>query len=1200
MKGLRFFGSGTKENLAQFTFYRKDTLVLKVKSTMFIFKKNQVISNNGIVIFPLDTDSIYHPGLRFNYTISTREVVLIRNKENIGRTPFSDTYHGVDMNIGKIKWKMGTPKLEFLPGPIQSITYLESNSYYSEDKYMDLQKLDDINPLVAVRRFVRKNGNDNNFYDNEFADFMRMSLPAIHRYLLKLAFEGYLTYVLETGVVTVKPKLYHYLKSSVGKEDYDVISFMSNAKGKSGEMSLLNYNDKMEAIDKIFLSDSQNVVVYPQNGEIILKRNRDFAFDGYVNAGLFQFVGSNFDFHYSDFKIDLNNVETVQMYVKSKTEFDKYGDPVLVPVQTQFHNVKGDLLIDKPYNKSGIKKAPRYPIFNSKKKSYVYYDAPNIQDGAYEKEEFYVQLEPYSFDSLDNFDNKSLRFKGFFNSADILPDMNEEIYLRPDLSLGFVKKSPPEGFPIYKGKAKLFGDIDLSNKGLLSQGEIKYLYSVTKSSDITLLPKELKAKAESFINKKITSSPEFPQVEGLAVDIDWFAYQDSMQIKSLDNPIQMYDKLTYLTGALLLRSTGMYGSGLLDLTKAELNSDLFHFESITMDADTSAFRLKTEGDDGFDFKTDDVNAHLDYKERKGVFKSNGEASFVEFPKNQYICYMGQFDWYMDKEMLEMSASEKAQKKVKTNEDLGPLMEEDVELSGSQFISIHPRQDSLNFIAPSAKYNIRKKLITAKDVRYIRVADAVIYPDSGRVQIEKRAVMRTLENSKIIANSATRYHTIFNAATNIYGRKEYTASGDYDFVDGEGVKERIHFNVVGVDSTMQTYARGEIGITEDFTFNPQFAYTGKVNLFANDKNLSFKGYTKLAHDCDLNKKEWIKFESQINPEDVLIPITSPIENINGTKLHASLMLGKDSIHIYPAFLSPHITHGDLEIINAEGYLLYDKNDGSYKISNKDKLEEASMPGNLISLHHSICNMHGEGTIHLGEKWGQFDVKTAGYVNQNATAEKTSLEMVMFLKFFFNNKCLNIMADDLNKATEGTDMNDPVYFKGITEILGTEKVQEYISNLNLGSLKKYPKEFEKGIVFSNLKMQWNPETQSFISKGLISIGSVLKNQVNKMIKGVVEIEKKRRSDKVYIYLEVDESTWYYFQYGRGVLRVISSNDEFNTTLRNLKPDDRKQKVKKGEKPFSYYPTTAAFKKKYLKKFEKKEEVNEEEEGNQEINE
>jgi hypothetical protein len=246
------------------------------------------------------------------------------------------------------------------------------------------------------------------------------------------------------------------------------------------------------------------------------------------------------------------------------------------------------------------------------------------------------------------------------------------------------------------------------------------------------------------------------------------------------------------------------------------------------------------------------------------------------------------------------------------------------------------------------------------------------------------------------------------------------------------------------------------------------------------------------------------------------------------------------------------------------------------------------------------MHGEGTIHLGEKWGQFDVKTAGYVNQNATAEKTSLEMVMFLKFFFNNKCLNIMADDLNKATEGTDMNDPVYFKGITEILGTEKVQEYISNLNLGSLKKYPKEFEKGIVFSNLKMQWNPETQSFISKGLISIGSVLKNQVNKMIKGVVEIEKKRRSDKVYIYLEVDESTWYYFQYGRGVLRVISSNDEFNTTLRNLKPDDRKQKVKKGEKPFSYYPTTAAFKKKYLKKFEKKEEGNEEEEGNQEINE
>ncbi len=1202
MKGAQFYGSGSKEEPATLSFFRKDTVVLKVKSLNFVFKKDQILSFKASSNFYLGKDSIYHPGLKFNYNFKKREVILTRDKDNIGRAPYVDTYHGLDILVGKIVWNMNKPKLELKPGAIQKIGYFESAEFYSKDRYIDLQKMDAINPLVAVKRFIRNNAGYEEVYAEDFASFMRMSIPATHKYLLNLAFDGFIDYDIENDKFTPKEKLYHYLRASVGKKDYDILALVSESNDKNGEISLLNYNFKMGGVYQIFLSDSQNVVVFPKNGQITVQKNRDFSFDGRVNAGLFHFYGSNFFFSYKNFKIDLNNVEKLQMHVKSKTELDKYGKPVLIPVQSPIYDIQGDLLIDKPFNKSGIKSSPEYPIFNSKKKSYVYYDSPDIQNGAYNKDDFYFQVYPYTFDSLDNLTRKSLVFDGYFNSADILPGFEEKIKLRPDYSLGFVKNTPPEGMPVYQGKGNLTGVIDLSNRGLLSSGDLKYINSLTKSDEIVLLPKLFKATNATFDNQKTSGSPEYPLVEGKGVTVNWYANLDSLVAESVEKPIKMYDNNTTIKGKVMLQPKGMFGRGLIDLTKAEMSSKLYHFNENTFDSDTADFRLKTEGiTDDFDFKTNNVNAHVDYIERKGLFKSNGEGSFTEFTKVQYICFMDEFSWYMDGETIEMSASEKAQAQIKSNEDLGPILEEDIQLSGSQFISIHPKQDSLNFIAPSAIYNTRKKLISAKDVKYIRVADAIIYPKDGLIEVEKEAVMKPLKESKIVANSATRYHTIYNASTKIHGRRLYQSSGDYDYYNADSVKQVIHFEEIGVDSTMQTYGKGKIAITEDFTFSPQFAYNGKVNLFSNKEYLSFKGYTKISHNCDRTKPQWFKFEEEIDPQEILIPIKAPIKEINGGIVHTSLMITNDSSHIYPAFLTKHKKYSDTEIIPAEGYLMFDKQEGKYMIASKDKLNEPSLPGNFISIHHNVCNVYSEGIVDLGTDFGRFKVKNAGNVNQDASGKKTTLNLVSFLEFFFNNKSLNIMAKDLESAMDGFDPQD-YYYKAITDIVGKEDAEAYIAQLSLGNIKKYPKKLEKGILLSEVKLRWNYQKRMYESVGQIGVGNVLKKQVNRLIDGHIQIKKKRSGDEFYLYLEPSEGVWYYFHMARNVLKVASSNKEFNTILREMKPGNRKLKAEKKEKPYSFYPITDVAKKKFLKQFEKEEEEEqdlEDDEGTEEDN-
>src|SRR5690554_8014837 len=93
----------------------------------------------------------------------------------------------------------------------------------------------------------------------------------------------------------------------------------------------------------------------------------------------------------------------------------------------------------------------------------------------------------------------------------------------------------------------------------------------------------------------------------------------------------------------------MKGNGILELKDAKMGSHNFDFARWDVHADTSSFQLtnkyKAEGDlseNALAFKTENVNGDLDFKGRKGVFKSNAGESVVEFPVNQYVCKIDQF------------------------------------------------------------------------------------------------------------------------------------------------------------------------------------------------------------------------------------------------------------------------------------------------------------------------------------------------------------------------------------------------------------------------------------------------------------------------------------------------------------------------------------------------------------------------------
>lgn len=1179
LHGREVIGRGTAENEAHVVFYRKKLPFVKMSSQAFIIQPDRIVSENASFTMYLKEDSIHHPGLIFKFFFDKRQLNLIRDNKGIKKTPYYNSYHQVDMDFEYLTWEVDSPKVQFrnLVGGTKTDAVFISSDFFRMDAYMSFLGMATQHPLYQLRVLAHKL--DTNFVTFEqLADHMRYSREQLDVFLLDLSYKGFILYDYEKKTFIIKDKLFKWVSASGGNVDYDVIGFYSNTKNpNNATLSLLNFDVEMRGVKSITLSDSQQVIIYPKNREITLKKNRDFKFSGVVQAGRFDFMGHDFFFKYDDFKIDMPNVDSLRIYAETG-ETDEFGEPIIRPVKTVIQQINGDLLIDKPTNKSGVKPFHEYPIFNSFKESYVYYNRKEIQGGAYEKDNFYFQVKPFTIDSLADFDNDALRFDGTLVSAGIFPDIKETLRLQPDHSLGFVKKTPPDGMPMYAGKGTFKNDINLSHKGLRGNGELEYITSTTYSDNFIFFPDSTKAIAQNFVVKEVKEGIEFPPAQGENVKVFWYPEKEFMTHTVIDKPIAMYDMKSKMHGKTIIQPEGLSGNGVFEFEKAELEANLIKFKNQDFSSDTADFRLKDvygDSGDALVFSTKNVNAFVSFKERNGIFKSNGEGSVINFEPMKYICFMDEFKWYMDNDDIELSAG-----KQEAQDASG------VALEGAQFISVHEDQDSLSFFSTKAKYDLKQKVIYAEGVKFMNIADAMLYPDSSKLIIDKNAKMRTLNNARIVASYITQNHNIYNATVNVFGKKKYAGSGYIDYLDELEKSQTIYLQSISVDTTGQTIANAEIKEEDGFKLSPQYDYFGKVELYANNQYLTFNGAAKILHDCDLLSKNWFTFRTPVNPTEIYIPVDSTTKDIEGNPLFASVMLSSDSLGIYSTFLNQKIKRSHQEVLPAKGFIYYDKENEEYRISNKDKLQEMSFGGNYLSLSTKTCKVYGEGAVNLGAETGQFEISSAGVVLHNQLDNEAIFDLVMSMDFFFEENALKIMNDKLSKAAEldPVKLDRPTFEKGIKELLGKDEGDKLIAQLNLyGAYKKVPETMRKTIVFNEVKFKWNQQENAYRSYGKIGISNLDKDQINKYVNGHIEIVKKRSGDIVNIYLEIDKNNWFFFSYSRGILQAISSDNDFNTAIQETKPDKRKQKAEKGQEPYQFMYSSEKKKRDFIRSFE-----------------
>ncbi len=97
MQGAKLQGYGTKEEPAFLTFYRDKRPFIITSGLFFSIEPERITSDDVAVRLILDKDSIYHPSVSMRFLKAKKLLTLIKKDEGLGKAPFYDTYHELDM-----------------------------------------------------------------------------------------------------------------------------------------------------------------------------------------------------------------------------------------------------------------------------------------------------------------------------------------------------------------------------------------------------------------------------------------------------------------------------------------------------------------------------------------------------------------------------------------------------------------------------------------------------------------------------------------------------------------------------------------------------------------------------------------------------------------------------------------------------------------------------------------------------------------------------------------------------------------------------------------------------------------------------------------------------------------------------------------------------------------------------------------------
>lgn len=1166
---------------ATLIFHRNGTKFIAVTAQRFSITASRLMTQNASVRIYIDGDSICNDGIAVRYNVADRKVTLLNDSKRNYYSPYSDSYHALDIYSESIVWDMASDKLTFASMGGQSgdrsFSTFESTSYYSYNKFRQIQGIDDVNPTIRIYNYMKKRDMQREFFIDELSHSLHLDLIQTKSMIHTLSSAGLVSFNESRGLITVKDKLLDYVRAhnKSKKTDYDAITLQSAAKGGNAELSLSDNQLRIAGVQKFVVSDSQRVVIYPQNGNVTVRRNRDIAFSGDINVGRFMLHATDALFSYDSFRLELPHIDSMRFYV---TQFNDPSKERLVT--TPLYNLVGSIQIDEPNNHSGLRETKDFPILDSRENSFVYYDRPDICNGAYLRDKFYYTLHPFTLKNLGNFVTDSLVFNGVLTSAGIFPDITYPLTVQPDYSLGFVTETPQGGYATYGGKGQYHQTIDLSHHGLRGRGKLEYLTSTTQSKQFLFMPDSMRAVTDTFF---VLPQSGYPDIQnGIALQ-QWYPYQDSMRVaqRKGGNPFHLYRNETTLHGAVALTPHGASASGRALVRDGALQSNYFVLGATEMDASVTTFTLYAarDGERTEAFSASNMRSHVDYEAHHADFVANTPRERTLLPALNYAAYVDKFAWEMDRQTLGLVNSQS-----ETTQGLeGLTLRERLDRNqpGAWFVSTKrpsrgSANDSLNFYATRADYHYNSLQLSCRNVFVVRVADAAIAPAADTLHIAAGGDIDMLHHAQILANTTTRQHLFYDADVMIFDVTRYSGKGFIDYVDIEERKQPIRMNAIEADSAGHTVADGFVPDSTHFELNRALGFAGKVRVLADSANYWFDGGVRLLHKCyDESHLGLLAYADFLDPEAIRVAVPEQPTDWKGRPITASILLDRTTLAAKSAFLTDDKPQ-DNEMLKAWGSLTYDDQSRSYRIASDEKLGDFdNVVAPYLTLNTETCVVEGEGPIQLGLKSGVGKVSFYGMAKVDpSVASDNLLNTTMALDFPIDAKLVDALAqqiaDDLRLSPATAD--NEVLRHALLYELGEEAGEEaYATYVATGAYGQLPAALNHTLFFEQIPWQYSSKL-GYHYDGVVPLSSVGKHELHLSVRVKVQIYRRGNNTHLTLYLQLAPDHWYYFDYEANSqqLAILSSVGEWIDMIKEI-PADKRQVESRHDGTFRYRVVT-----------------------------
>jgi len=1161
LQGNTIICEGDSTSFAYLEFTGKNsTLKTTAQSKRFEISNRETINTKAAkLIMKFGQDSIFHPNLSLSYNVKNRELKLLRPDMKGLNVPYYNSYHNLDFKVDAIYWHIDSSfvRLNMIGAEGGAPAEFESTNYFEKRNIQKYRSFTDINPIYELKSYADKR-EKRTISANEFADMLGVNFTAksIKLLLLSLIEDGFIFYNEADNEITIKDKLIHYGLADRNRTDFDAIKVYSSSKKDNATFDYTNNILKLGGVEDMIISKAKDVIILPRNEEITLLKNRDMLFDGTVLGGRVDFVGENLKFDYNEFTIDLQNMEEVLINYPN-FQMTKSGQSELEPVSTSIEKVSGTLYIDKPTNKSGIMGNRDYPKFKSDGVSYAYYDKDRFKN-LYRRDSFYFELQPFQLDSLWLLSPELVALPGKLVSGGIFEDINENLTIQLDRSLGFKQQAPESGYKMYNGAGLFKGELILNSKGLNGKGAFNALTAELESDSIIFFPDSILATCDTFYLEKKETNPHQPLTNSNgAVYINWQAKKDTLNVRMRKHPFSLYNNVATLNGDLLLSSKGLYGKGELLWDEGVLKSNYLKLMADAAESEVSDLTINAFDTSAVAFATTNVAANIDFTKKKGAFKSSGNLK-IDLPYNNYQTTMNAFDWDIANGLIELYTPQ--------NDEMDYY-----------FRSTDKNQEDLKFIAKSGSYNLNNYYLNAYDVPHIMVGDSKIIPDSATLTVYPNGIIQTLNNATIVTDTLSSLHKIYDATVDIKNRKQFEGSGNYDYVSSIAGTQPIFFNKVETqsiaegkkrknDNLLRTIALGTIEEEQGFKLDEQFDFKGDVQLTSSKPFLTFDGFAKINMKTPGLESNWFKFSDEIDPENVQINIDKNLVGINNDTLSIGINFNRDNLEMYTVFINRPLSKEDQKLVTAKGFIDNDKTNKVYNIGNKAKILGEAYQGNIFQLDDNKGFITTEGKINMGERFHLMKVDVAGQI-ENSLTQKTFKfnDLVAGFDFMFDEDLFKIMVGtfkDENEDADDIDFSTENFKKSIAEFLKPKEVEDILASIDRVGYYQKGKEINYNILLADLDMSFNEISRTVVSTKPFGLAYVGDKYVNRMVMGYVEFGTRKKSDYYTIYMQTDnevEPSWFYFSYRNGVMSVLSSENDFNTKLAEIKPKDRQRKDK-----------------------------------------